>query len=146
MGVEEPLGFSTAQVERLTGIRAKTLHFWDHSGFISPSILRAHGTGTGRVYSFRDVVALRVAAQLRHAGISLQSLRKIVAVLRQLEDLEQPLAEIFLVAIGEDVYAKQGNELLSVFRSPGQACFSFVIDLARTVQMLHDDIRHLETA
>lgn len=137
----EPEGFSTAQVEHLTGIGAKTLHFWDQSGFLSPSIVGAHGTGSRRIYSFRDLVALRVAAQLRDAGISLQSLRKVVSALREMHGLEQPLAETFLVTNGRDVLERHGDELMSVFRQPGQAIFSFVVDLSQTVTTLREDIQ-----
>ena len=144
--MEEPKGFSTTQVERLTSIGAKTLHFWDRSGFISPSIVQANGTGSRRIYSFRDLVALRVAAQLRDAGISLQSLRKVVLALRDMHDLEQPLAETYLVTNGHEVFEKHGEDVMSVLRQPGQAMFSFVIDLTRTVEMLQDEIRRTETA
>ena len=138
--VVESEGFSTAQVERLTGIGAKTLHFWDRSRFLSPSVVQAHGTGSRRIYSFRDLVALRVAAQLRDAGISLQSLRKVVTALREIHGLEQPLAETFLVTNGHDVLERHGDELMSVLRQPGQSMFSFVIDLSRTVETLREAI------
>ena len=134
-------GFSTAQVERLTGVGAKTLHFWDRSGFLSPSLVRARGTGTRRIYGFRDLVALRVAAQLRDAGISLQALRAIVASLRNLRALEQPLAETYLVTDGTDVFQRCGDEVMSVLRRPGQLSFTFVIALSRTVDELHEAIR-----
>ncbi|AEJ38631.1 MerR family transcriptional regulator [Sulfobacillus acidophilus TPY] len=144
--MSEAEGFSAAQVERLTGINAKTLHFWDRSGFLSPSLVQAHGTGSRRVYSFRDLVALRVAAQLRDAGISLQSLRKVVAVLRDMRSLENPLAETYLITNGHDVFEKRGDEVMSVLRQPGQSVFSFVIDLTRTVEQLQADIRQTHTA
>ena len=136
----EPEGYSTAQVERLTGIGAKTLHFWDRSGFLSPSVVEAHGTGSRRIYSVRDLVGLRVAAQLRDAGISLQSLRKVVSAMREMRGLEQPLAETYLVTNGRDVFERRGDDLMSVLRQPGQATFTFVIDLARTVQTLREAI------
>ncbi len=135
-----PEGFSTVQVERLTGIGAKTLHFWDRSGFLSPSLVAAHGTGSRRIYSFRDLVALRVAAQLRDAGISLQSLRKVMSALREMHGLEQPLAETYLVTNGHDVFEKHGEDVMSVLRQPDQVMFSFVIDLSRTVETLQEAI------
>jgi len=142
----EPSGFSTSQVERLTGIGAKTLHFWDRSGFLSPSLVQAHGTGSRRVYSFRDLVALRVAAQLREAGISLQSLRKVMAVLRDMRHLENPLAETYLITNGHDVLEKRGDEIMSVLRQPGQPMFSFVIDVSRVVDSLRQEIQNSQTA
>lgn len=135
-------GFSVAQVKQFTGVGSKTLHFWDRSGFLSPSVQGAQGTGTRRVYSFRDLVALRVAAQLRDAGISLQSLRKVVAVLSEMRGLEQPLAETYLVTNGHDVFERRGEAVLSLLRQPGQPVFSFVIDLSRTVSALREALEH----
>ncbi len=142
----KPEGFSTAQVERLTGIGAKTLHFWDRSGFLSPSIVQAHGTGSRRIYSFRDLVALRVAAQLRDADISLQALRKVVSALREMRGLEQPLVETYLVTNGHDVFEKHGNEVLSVLHQPGQRCWAFVVDLSSTVDDLRKGILDIQSA
>lgn len=142
----EPEGFSTAQVERLTGVGAKTLHFWDHSGFLSPSVVGAHGTGSRRMYSFRDLIALRVASQLRDAGISLQSLRKVVTVLREMHGLEQPLAETYLVTNGQDVFERAGNELMSVVRQPGQGAWAFVVDIHAVVTELQHEIQQWLTA
>lgn len=136
-------GFSVSQVERLTGVNRKTLHFWDHSGFLSPSIVQAHGTGSRRIYSFRDVVALRVTAQLRETGISLQSLRMVVDRLRTMHGLEHPLAETYLVTNGHDVFERRGDEVMSVLRAPGQVMFAFVIDLTRTVNALRTDIQEM---
>lgn len=139
-------GFPTTQVERLTGIGAKTLHFWDRTGFLSPSILQAHGTGSRRIYSFRDLVALRVAAELRDAGISLQSLRKVVSGLREIRGLEQPLAETYLITNGQDVFEKHGPDIISVLNQPRQQCWLFVVDLSKTVDELRKEIRRAETA
>ena len=142
----KPEGFSTAQVERITSIGAKTLHFWDRNGFLSPSIVKAHGTGSRRIYSFQDLVALRVAAQLRNAGISLQSLRNVVTVLREMHGLEHPLAETYLVTNGHDVFEKHGNEALSMLHQSGQRCWAFVVNLSSTVNELHKGILVIQSA
>ncbi|WP_242968520.1 helix-turn-helix domain-containing protein [Sulfobacillus sp. hq2] len=139
-------GFTTAQVERLTRIGAQTLHFWDRSGFLSPSVVQAHGTGSRRIYSFRDLVALRVAAQLRDAGISLQSLRKVVTVLHAMHGLDQPLEERFLVTNGHDVFEKQGDELMSVLRQPGQGAWAFIVDIHAVVTELQREIQQWQSA
>lgn len=139
-------GFSVGDVTRVTGVSAKTLHFWDRSGFISPSLMQARGTGTRRIYDFRDLVAIRVAAQLRAAGISLQALRKVLELVRSIGEWEQPLAEMYLVTDGRDVFAKRGEELLSLLRQPRQQVFAFVIDLRQTVETLRADVDQLRCA
>ena len=139
-------GFTTSQVEKLSGVNQKVLHYWDKSGFLSPSLVQAQGAGSRRVYSFQDLVAIRMARELRDAGISLQGLRKSVEFLRNLESVEQPLAETFLVTDGKDIYLKRGDAVMSVLRQSGQGCFYFVVDLSRTVEGLREAVKKLFAA
>ncbi len=131
-------GYRTPQVAAITGVNPKTLHYWDHTGFLSPGIARSQGTGTRRIYSFPDLVALRVVRELREAGISLQSLRQVVAfLLRQKELARHPLAQTYLVTDGRDVYARTGKNLVSALRQPGQGLLFHVVDLSRTIDEIH---------
>lgn len=129
------IGYTAGQTCRLTGLKYDRLDHWDRTAFISPSIATATGVGSERLYSFRDLVALRVARELRDAGIPLQSLRKAVEFLRS-RGYEQPLSEVYLVSDGSDVFERRGDEVLSVLRRPGQAAFAWVIDLAKIVEEL----------
>src|SRR5207247_325438 len=95
--------YSFGQVVRLSGVKSRTLDHWAATSFLCPSIKKADGTGTRRVYSFSDVVAARVARDLRSAGASLQGLRKVVKELRKREFTQQPLAEARLIVSGRDV-------------------------------------------
>jgi DNA-binding transcriptional MerR regulator len=136
-------GFTAGQAAKVTGLKYATVDYWDRSGFLSPSVAVAQGKGSDRVYNFQDLIALRVARQLREAGISLQALRKIVGFLRKRKGLASPLAETYLVTDGRDVYEKQGDGVLSVLRQPGQGCFFFVLDLSRTVAELREAVEKL---
>jgi DNA-binding transcriptional MerR regulator len=128
--------FSFGQVVKLSCVKARTLDHWAATGFLPPSIRKAKGTGTKRVYAFSDVVAARVVSDLRAAGASLQGLRKVVRELRKM-DFTSPLAEARLIVSGKDVYLKDNQELISVLRNPGQAHFPFtVLDLEATVKIL----------
>jgi DNA-binding transcriptional MerR regulator len=129
--------FSTGQVSRLTGVLPATLNYWHHSGFLSPSIRAPNGKGTARKYSFRDIVAARVARGLREQGISLQQVREVVVNLRKLEELDQPLASTHLIVRGADVFrATNMPELVSLLKSPGQLAFEFVADISDLVEDL----------
>lgn len=139
-------GFTTRQVAELTGINRKTLHYWDRSGFLSPKLAKAHGTGTRRLYSFQDLVAARVAHQFRHQGISLQGIRRIVRFLQGEKQEQCPLAEMYLVTDGKDVYATKGDGVVSVLRQPGQGCLFFVVDLQQIVVGLSDTVATLQKA
>jgi|SRR5438132_2550356 len=135
--------FTAGEAAEVTGLKYATVDYWDRSHFLSPSIAGAHGKGSDRLYNFRDLVALRVARQLREAGITLQALRKVVEFLRRHKGLTSPLAETYLVTDGHDVFAKQGEEVLSVLRQPGQGCFFFVLDLSRAVSELQAAVASL---
>jgi uncharacterized protein (DUF433 family) len=80
MGNETVLAaFSEAHAERLTGVRKLQLRYWDHTEFFSPSYSQGqYREAFGRVYSFSDIVALRVLAALRNKhGVSVQHLRQV---------------------------------------------------------------------
>lgn len=137
-------GFRTAQVAKLTGVNPKTLHYWATSGFLRSSVADSQGTGTRRLYSFRDLIALRVAVELRKAGVSLQSLRKVVDFLRRERKLDHPMSEGFLLTDGKQVYLKDGEDLIATLREPGQKLLFQVVDLARTVNELHGAVLQLQ--
>ena len=91
------LSFSEEHVRALTGLSVRRLRYWDETGFFSPTVTE-EGT---KLYSFRDLVALRVIAQLRKK-VSLQGLRKIGEHLAKLH--ETPWSSIRFYLSGDDVY------------------------------------------
>jgi DNA-binding transcriptional MerR regulator len=110
------------------------LNLWAKKGLVSPSIASAEGSGSERIYSFTDMVALKIVLELRKAGVATRSLKKVVDFLRSKEGCEVPLAEARLLVSGRDVIVvKSKNELLSALQSPGQSCLTFVVDLPHTL-------------
>ena len=127
-------GFTPRQVLRLTGIPYSTLNLWANNGLVQPSIASGIGSGSERVYSFVDLIALKVAFELRKSGVSTRSLKRVVEFLRANEGIKTPLAEARLVVSGRDVLVvRNERQLVSALRKPGQACLSFVVDLPRTL-------------
>jgi DNA-binding transcriptional MerR regulator len=130
-------GFSLGELARLSGVKPRTLDHWAATGFLRPSIRKAEGTGTKRVYSFSDAVAARAVRELRDAGVSLQSLRKVVSQLRKLRFTDRPLSEVRLIVSGKDVCLKDNQHVISMLRHPGQAFLPFtVLDLPATVEAI----------
>jgi len=124
-------GFGVTEVSRLTGINRVTLHVWDKSGFLAPSLIKGgRGTGNRRRYSFDDLVALRVARRLRDEGVSLGALRKIARYLKKTEEAQNPLASSYLALQGRDVVMIRGEEVVSVLAKPGQYTLLLKLDLA----------------
>jgi DNA-binding transcriptional MerR regulator len=102
--------FLPEQAATLARISVDRLVDWQKSGFLTASI-PAKRRGISRRYSFRDVVALRVAGELREAGVTLQMLRKVTVYLRARNGLSatEALARTNLVTDGERVYEVEGE-------------------------------------
>ncbi len=131
------IGFTPRQITRLTGVPYSTLNLWAKNGLVRPSVSPGVGSGSERVYSFSDVVALKVAFELRKSGVTTASLKKVVQFLRENEGMEKPLAEAQLVVSGRDVLVvRNEQDLVSALARPGQSCLSFVVDLPRTIGRL----------
>jgi uncharacterized protein (DUF433 family) len=77
--------FSPDQVRRLTGLSARQLSYWDQTRFFQPALPDQEGERFGRVYSFQDLVGLRVIALMRQR-VPLQELRRVGAWLDEHRD------------------------------------------------------------
>jgi DNA-binding transcriptional MerR regulator len=82
------IAFGEEHVERLTGLTPAQLRYWDRTGFFAPSYAEeGRNSAYGRIYSFKDVVALRTLGLLRRQhNVPLQHLRRVAERLSQLED------------------------------------------------------------
>ena len=83
--------FTSREAARISGVPFFTLDYWDRSAFLKPSIARStgRGRGHGRLYSYGDLLRLRIARELRDQHVSLQTLRFVV---RRLGDRSRDLA------------------------------------------------------
>ena len=68
--------YRAPQVCNLVGISYRQLDYWARTGLIMPSVQQATGSGSQRLYSFADVVQLKVVKRLLDAGMSLKKIRK----------------------------------------------------------------------
>jgi DNA-binding transcriptional MerR regulator len=127
-GMAEPVpeaeGFRGPQVCALIGITYRQLDYWARTGLLRPSIADARGSGTQRVYSYTDVVELKVIKQLLDAGISLQRARRAVECLR--DGLGGDLASSNLVLVGTNsVLAHTDGEVVDLLKG-GQGVLNIV--------------------
>jgi DNA-binding transcriptional MerR regulator len=116
-------GFRGPQVCKIVGITYRQLDHWDRTGLMSPTLVRAKGSGSQRLYSYRDVVELRVIKQLLDAGVTLQRARRAVEFLR--ESGEDLAASNLVIGARGAVLVKDGGDLLDVLRG-GQGVFNVV--------------------
>jgi DNA-binding transcriptional MerR regulator len=141
-------GFYAGEAATITGIPYRTIDHWARTGLITPSISQARGAGRSRLYSFSDLIALRVARELREKGTSVQSLKKVIKVLRN-TGMESPLSEARLLVVGKDVaIVKSPGEIESVLSSPGQLYFNpaMVLDLRKPIADVERRVSSLRIA
>lgn len=123
----EVAGYRAPQVCKLVGITYRQLDYWARTGLIMPSMQAATGSGSQRVYSFTDVVQLKVIKNLLDAGMSLKKIRSAVDILRNEMDSEQPLADVTLLSDGQTIYAAHSDEEVVDVLRKGQGVFSIAI-------------------
>ena len=107
------------------GITYRQLDYWARTKLVSPSIRSAEGSGTKRLYSFRDIVVLKVVKRLLDAGVSLQNIRKAVDVLRA--HGAGDLSEITLISDGTTVYQCRSPEEVVDLLKGGQGVFGIAL-------------------
>jgi hypothetical protein len=82
-GSPEDVGYRGPTACNAAGITYRQLDYWARTGLVEPSIRTAHGSGTQRLYSFRDILVLKVVKRLLDTGVSLQNIRTAVDHLRE---------------------------------------------------------------
>jgi|SRR5579875_447295 len=123
-GGTDAVGYRGPTVCKLIGITYRQLDYWARTGLLRPSVADARGSGSKRLYSYRDLLELKVIKQLLDAGISLQSARRAVDCLRQ--NLGADLASAKLVLTeGHSVLAKSNGEVVDLLAG-GQGVFNIV--------------------
>jgi DNA-binding transcriptional MerR regulator len=123
--MSEP-GYRGPQVCKIVGITYRQLDYWARTGLVRPSVMDANGSGTQRLYSYRDLVELKVIKQMLDAGISLQSARKAVESLRE---FDEGLASVRVVIQGPNVVLAQSDEQVMDLLRGGQGVLSMVLEL-----------------
>jgi DNA-binding transcriptional MerR regulator len=126
----EHSGYTVPQAERLTGLSRAMLDYLCRSEILRPSAKPCRGRGHRRLYSFPDLVLLRVIARLLESGISVLKLRKSLAALRKRhpEFATSRISGSMLVTDGARIYLRQSAQVIEDLIS-GQLGFAFVIEL-----------------
>lgn len=121
------VGFRAPQVCRVVGITYRQLDYWDRTELLKPSLSAARGSGTQRLYSFGDIVQLKVVKRLLDAGMSLKRIRAALSILAEQVAGHRPLADITLLSDGQTIYAARNpDEVVDVFRR-GQGVFGIAV-------------------
>jgi DNA-binding transcriptional MerR regulator len=129
-------GFTSHQASRLTGTTARQLRYWDQIGLVKPTIQGTGGRpGVPRLYSFRDLVALKVVRSLLDGGMSLQRIRRAWDYLNRKAGLDKHLSEVKLVTDGVSIFkvVRKRGEILDALKEGQMAFFVAIDEIARSV-------------
>jgi DNA-binding transcriptional MerR regulator len=121
------------------GITYRQLDYWARTGLVEPSVRPASGSGSQRLYGFRDILALKIVKRLLDTGISLQQIRTAVSYLR--EQGASDLAQVTLMSDGASVYACTSPDEVVDLLQAGQGVFG--IALGRVWQEVEGSLAEL---
>src|ERR671919_3153535 len=114
-------GFRGPQACSIVGITYRQLDYWARTGLVTPGLKEAKGSGTQRLYSFRDLVHLRVIRNLLDAGVSLPKIRKAITFIAN--ELRTPLEKVTLLSDGNSIFAATSEREIVGVLGRGQGVF-----------------------
>ena len=119
------LGYRGPTACNAAGITYRQLDYWARTGLVEPTVRGATGSGTQRLYSFRDILILKIIKRLLDAGISLQQIRTAVSHLRARGT--DDLTRVTLMSDGASVYECTSNDEVIDLLQGGQGVFGIAI-------------------
>jgi DNA-binding transcriptional MerR regulator len=121
----EDIGYRGPTACNAAGITYRQLDYWARTGLVEPSVRPASGSGSQRLYGFRDILVLKVVKRLLDTGISLQHVRAAITVLRDWGT--EDLAKVTLMSDGVTVYDLTSAEEVYDLLQGGQGVFAIAL-------------------
>jgi DNA-binding transcriptional MerR regulator len=121
----DEIGYRGPTACSAAGITYRQLDYWARTGLVEPSVRAAHGSGSQRLYSFRDILVLKVVKRLLDTGISLQQIRAAVQHLRDRGSAD--LAQVTLMSDGVSVYECTSADEVVDLLAGGQGVFGIAL-------------------
>ena len=135
------MGYRGPQACKIVGISYRQLDYWARTGLVVPSLQEAKGSGTQRLYSFNDLLQLKVVKSLTDAGASLQRVRTAIDYVR--DNLADNWSRVTIVTDGDGVYACTSDaEVIDLLRS-GQGVLGAVVAVDKVRDQLAGSLREL---
>ncbi len=134
-------GYRGAIAARAAGISYRQLDYWARTELVEPTIRGAAGSGSQRLYGFRDILVLKLVKRLLDTGISLQQIRTAVNQLR--ESGVNDLAQTTLMSDGASVYLCTNNDEVIDLVSRGQGVFGIAV--GKVLREVESSLTELDT-
>ena len=121
----DDVGFRGPVACSAAGITYRQLDYWARTGLVEPTVRSAQGSGSQRLYSFRDILVLKVIKRLLDTGVSLQNIRSAVEHLR--DSGVDDLAQVTLMSDGASVYECRSQDEVIDLVQGGQGVFGIAV-------------------
>ncbi len=131
-------GYRGTVASKVAGITYRQLDYWARKKIVEPSITPSHGSGSRRLYSFKDVVILAVSKRLLDAGVNLQNVTAAIGFLSQ-RTTEQ-LADVTIMCDGQNVYECTTSEQMVDLLHSGTAVFG--VSVGSLWQEISEELDH----
>jgi len=119
------IGYRGATACAAAGISYRQLDYWARTGLVEPTIRGAAGSGSQRLYGFRDILVLKIVKRLLDAGVSLQNIRSAVTHLR--DRGSEDLTKITLMSDGASIYECTNTDEIIDLLQGGQGVFGIAV-------------------
>ncbi len=134
-------GYRGPQTCKIVGITYRQLDYWTRTGLVIPSVAAATGSGSQRLYSFNDLLQLKVVKSLIEAGASLQKVRQAIDYVRN--HLADDWSKVTIVTDGAGVYACTSDaEVVDLLRK-GQGVLGAIVAVGKVRDQLAGTLRSL---
>ncbi|MEV8566532.1 MerR family transcriptional regulator [Streptomyces sp. NPDC051322] len=140
--VTDTVGYRGPTACAAAGITYRQLDYWARTGLVEPSVRPARGSGSQRLYSFRDVVLLKIVKRFLDTGVALQNIRTAVRHLRDRDTADLDL--MTLMSDGATVYECTSSDEVVGLLQGGQGVFGIAVgvvlrDVRRALSELHGE-------
>ena len=139
--LDDNSGDRGAVAARAAGISYRQLDYWARTELVQPTVRGAAGSGSQRLYGFRDILVLKLVKRLLDTGISLQQIRTAVNQLR--ESGVSDLAQTTLMSDGASVYLCTSDDEVIDLVSRGQGVFGIAV--GKVLREVETSLVELET-
>ena|ERR1700712_2833102 len=121
----DDVGYLGKTAMEAADITYRQLDYWARTGLVVPSVRAAKGSGSQRLYSFRDILVLKMTKRLLNLGMSLQNIRAAIEVVRG-RGVDE-LASVTLISDGASVYEMTSADELVDLLAGGQGVFAIAV-------------------
>ncbi len=134
--------FNSKMVSRIVGVSLRQIQYWDERGFIRPSVRLAEGRGSKRLYSFSDLIQLKVVKDLTKRGLSLRKVRRCLTHLKHsFPQTAEPLRSLRYLTDGDKLFVLTSDreKILNVMDRQ----FIFSLGIGNLVRELNGEVRRI---